>query len=88
MQPMTLPPCSRHLEPYAYCLHPKYSPIVCACMACRQDGCMQQFSPISGCTKDDLKFETVILSTKDVGEPRRYLHTWKVLKVAAVILFR
>ncbi len=29
MQPMTLPQCSRHLEPCAYYLHPKYRPIVC-----------------------------------------------------------
>ncbi len=57
-------------------------------IVCRQDGRVWQFLPISGCIEDDLKFGAVILWTKDGREPRRHLHTWKVLKVVAVIVFR
>ncbi len=48
---------------------------------------MRQFSPISGCIEDDLKFGAVILRPKDGGEPRSHSHSWKVLKVVGVIVF-
>ncbi len=36
-------------------------------VACRQDGRVWQFSPISGCIEDDLKFGAVILWPKESG---------------------
>ncbi len=56
-------------------------------VACRQDGCVWKFSPISGCIEDDLKFGAVILWSKDGGEPRRHSHPWEVLKVVGIIVF-
>ncbi len=56
-------------------------------VACRQDG-VQQFWPISSCIEDDLKFGAVILWSKDGSESRSHSHTWSVLKVVAVIVFR
>ncbi len=53
-------------------------------VACRQDGRVRQFWPISDCIEDDLKFGVVILWPKDADEPTRHSHS---LKVVGVIVF-